>query len=106
LSACSFNNPKAGCNAAGFFVGMTFDLGLRLRVEAASFAFPEDVEQDLTRSSEQAGNQRSPGFTHSLFGSSRIHKTNPVEPPISRNIAHLISLSARAMQTREEMFHD
>jgi hypothetical protein len=31
--------------------------------------------------------------------SSRIHKTNPMEPGLSRNIAHLISLSARAMQT-------
>jgi hypothetical protein len=137
LSACSFNNPKAGRNAAGFFVRTTFDLGLRLRVEAASFAlrtpahstrerelrrryrrnfrerfcdllfggvqimgalrvdpkvrpvakqlaetirrlpFPEDVEQGLTRSSEQAGNRHSLGFTHSLFGSSRIHKTKP-----------------------------
>jgi hypothetical protein len=35
----------------------------------------------------------------SLFGSSRVHKTNPMEPPISGNIAHLGSLSARAMQT-------
>jgi hypothetical protein len=29
----------------------------------------------------------------------RIHKTNPMEPEISGNIAHLLSLSARAMQT-------
>src|ERR1700730_13189452 len=38
--------------------------------------------------------------------SSRIQKTNPVEPPRSRNIAHLLSLSVRAMQTDEEIFHD
>jgi len=29
-----------------------------------------------------------------------------MEPPISGNIAQLLSLSARAMQQREEMFHD
>jgi hypothetical protein len=36
----------------------------------------------------------------------RIHQTNPVEPQKTRNIAYLLSLSARAMNTREEKFHD
>jgi hypothetical protein len=35
-------------------------------------------------------------------GSSGIHKTNPMELRLCGNIAHLLSLLARAMQTREE----
>jgi hypothetical protein len=38
----------------------------------------------------------------SFARSSRVQKTKSVEPAISRNIVHLVSLSARAMQTLEE----
>jgi hypothetical protein len=36
-------------------------------------------------------------------GSPRIHKTKFMEPPLLRNITHFLSLSPRAMQTREEI---
>jgi hypothetical protein len=38
--------------------------------------------------------------------SSPVQKTKPVEPPIAGNIVHPTSLSAWAMQTREEIFDD
>jgi hypothetical protein len=51
-----------------------------------------------------------PAFLFEQFlrrsGSSRIHKTKSMEPLISRNMMHLLSLSARAMETREEIFND
>jgi hypothetical protein len=39
-------------------------------------------------------------------GSFRVHKTKSAEPPTIRNIAQFLSLSARAMQTREETFDE
>jgi len=39
-------------------------------------------------------------------GSSRIHKTKSMEPEIIWNIVDLLSLSARAMHLREEIFDD
>jgi hypothetical protein len=39
-------------------------------------------------------------------GSPHIQKTKPMEPEIPGNIVRLLSLSARAMPTLEEIFHD
>jgi hypothetical protein len=39
-------------------------------------------------------------------GSFRIHKTKSAEPSLIRNIVQFLSLSARAMQTREETFDE
>jgi len=44
--------------------------------------------------------------SYGICHSPGIHKTKSMEPQKSRNIALLMSLSARAMQTREEKFND
>jgi hypothetical protein len=83
LSACSFNNPKAGCNAAGFFVGTTFDSGLRLRVEAASFALRIPAhstrERELRRRYRRNFRER---FCDLLFGGVRIIGALRADPEV------------------------
>jgi hypothetical protein len=68
----------------------------------------------LTGSDRTRPDNTKAGFTAGLLfeqlsrrsRSSRVHKTKLMEPAMVRNLTRLTSLSAQAMQTREEKFND